>query len=49
LDYDVIVELAIERVKNVIRSPRAIGLGIVPVQMVVVDKRPVESDAAMRS
>ncbi len=48
LNDDVVLELPIQRMKNVVGSPRAIILGIAPVQMMVINKSAVEQHAAMR-
>ena len=48
LDDDVVRKFAVERMKNVVGSFGPVILGIVPIKMVVIDKRPVENDPAMR-
>src|SRR6266699_1705883 len=48
LDDDVIRKFAVERMKNVVGSFGTIILGIAPIKMVVIDKRPVENDPAVR-
>src|SRR6266568_1734593 len=44
LDDDVVRKFAVERMKNVVGSFGTIILGIAPIKMVVIDKRPVEND-----
>ena len=46
-DY-VALELAIQRVKYVIRSPGAIVFGVAPVKMMVIDKSSIKEEAAVR-
>ena len=48
LHNGVLFELAIERMKVVVSGFRAIILEVVPVEMVVVDERAIEHDAAMK-
>src|SRR6266699_3569444 len=48
LDDDVVRKFAVERMKNVVGSFGTIILGIAPIKMVVIDKRPVENDPAVR-
>ncbi len=40
-------ELAVERMKDVVGGAGAVGLGIAPVEMVVVDEGAIEHDAAV--
>ncbi len=49
LDDDVGRELAVERMEDVVGGAGAVGLGVVPVEVVVVDEGAVENDAAVRS
>src|SRR5579863_3200639 len=44
LHNDIVIKLAIQRMKNVIRCFRAIVLQVGPIQMVVIDKCTVEDD-----
>src|SRR5690348_9449408 len=48
LDDHVVVELAVEWMKNVIRGAGAVGLRVAPVEVMVVDEGAVEQHAAMR-
>src|SRR5580698_2020805 len=48
LQHHVVVELAVEWMKNVIGGAGAIILRITPVQVMVVDERSIEHHAAMR-
>src|SRR5215469_15722974 len=47
LHQHVIIELAVQRVKDVVRCARAIRLRIGPVEVMVVNKRTVEDHSAM--
>src|SRR5882762_1538777 len=47
LNDDVVVELAIEGMENIVRSLRAVTLRILPVEVMVVYKRPVENDSTV--
>src|SRR6266852_1557901 len=47
LDDDVVRKSAVERMKNVVCGFGTIALGITPIKMVVIDKRPVENDPAV--
>src|SRR5437660_355316 len=47
-DY-VVVELAVERMEYIVCGSSAVTLGILPVEVMVVDKRPVKKNAAVRS
>ena len=49
LDDNVGLELAVEGMEDVVGGACAIGLGIAPVEMVVVDKGAVEYDTIVRS
>ena len=48
LDDDVGRELAVERMEDVVGGAGAVGLGVVPVEVMVVDEGAVENDAAVR-
>src|ERR1700720_2190608 len=48
LNDDVVVELAIEGMEYIVRSFRAVTLRILPVEVMVVYKRAIENDAAVR-
>ena len=48
LDDDVVVELAVERMEIVIGGLGAVVLGVAPIEMMVVDKRAIENDSAVR-
>ena len=48
LDDDVVVELAVERMKIVVGGARAIVFRIAPVEMMVVDEGAIEDEAAVR-
>src|SRR5580693_5379394 len=48
LDDHVVVELAVERMKVVIRCARTVIPGIGPIEMMVVNKRAIKNDSAMR-
>src|ERR671925_1541437 len=48
LDDDVVIELAIERMKNVVSGPGSVIFGIAPVKMMVVHKRTIHDNAAVR-
>src|SRR5580704_3836849 len=48
LDDDVVVELAVERMKIVVGGFGAVVLRIVPVEMVVVDEGAIEDEAGVR-
>ena len=48
LDDDVVVELAVERMKIVVGGAGAIVFGIAPVEMMVVDEGAIEDEAAVR-
>ena len=48
LDDYVVVELAVERMKDVVGGARAIILGIAPIEMMVIDKGAVKNDSVMR-
>src|ERR1700674_5200226 len=45
LNNDVVVEFAIEGTENIVRSFRAVTFRILPVEVMVVYKRPIENDA----
>ena len=47
LDDDVGCELAVERMKDVVGGASAVGFGIAPVEVVVVDESAIEDDAAV--
>src|SRR2546429_184921 len=47
LNDDVVVELAIEGMENIVRSFRAVILRILPVEVMVVYKRPIENEATV--
>ena len=47
LNDDIGGEFPIERMKDIVGGAGAVGLGVAPVQVVVVDKGAVEDDAAM--
>src|SRR5580693_1462382 len=47
LDDDVGQELAVEGMKDVVGGAGAVGFGIVPVEVVVVDESAIEDDAAV--
>src|SRR5215467_12070162 len=49
LDDHVVVELAVEGMEDVIGGARPVGFSVAPVEMVVVDERSIENEAAMRS
>src|SRR5947208_7611329 len=48
LQNDVVLELSIQRMKVVVCGFRTVRLGITPVEMMVVNKRPVHHHAVMR-
>src|SRR5437899_4891323 len=48
LHDDVVIELAVERMENVISGPGTIVFGIAPIEMMVIDKGAIHDDAAMR-
>ena len=48
LDDDVVVELPVERMKIVVRGLARSFFEIAPVEMMVVDERAIENDAAVR-
>ena len=48
LDDDVVVELSVERMKNVVRCASAIIFRIAPIQVMVVNERPIEKNSAVR-
>ena len=48
LDDDVGRELAVERMEDVVGGAGAVGLGIAPVEVMVVDEGAVEDDSAVR-
>jgi hypothetical protein len=48
LDDDVVVELAVERVKDIVSGSSAVVLRIAPIKVVVVDERAIEEDAGVR-
>ena len=47
LDDDVVGKLAVEGVEDVVGGARAVGLEVVPVEVMVVDEGAVEDDAAV--
>jgi len=47
LDDDVIFEFSVKWMEDVESGSRAVVLGIAPVKVMVVNKRPVKDDAAM--
>src|SRR5689334_12653626 len=48
LDDDVVVELSIQRVKNIVGCPSAVILGIAPIKMMVVNERTIKKNPSMR-
>ncbi len=48
LDNDVVVELAVEGMEIVVGGPGTVILGVAPIEMMVVDKRAIENDPAVR-
>src|SRR5580698_10920589 len=48
LENHVRIELAVERLENVVRGARAISLHVVPVEMMVIYKPAIKEDAAVR-
>src|ERR1700686_3731877 len=48
LNNDVVIEFAIEWMENIVGRPGAVSLGILPVEVMVVHKRSIENDAAVR-
>src|SRR5712692_637764 len=48
LNNNVVVELPIERMEDIVCSSGAVTLRILPVEVMVVYKRPIENDAAVR-
>ena len=48
LDDDVGLELAVERMEVVVAGAGAVGLEVVPVEVMVVDEAAIENDAAVR-
>ena len=49
LDDDVVIKLSVERMKDVVSCARPIIFRIAPIQMMVVNKRPIEEQSAMRA
>ncbi len=41
-------ELPVQRMKDVVRRTRPVGLGVVPIEVMVVDERAIQHHAAMR-
>src|SRR3984885_9178043 len=48
LDHHVALEPAIERAEVVITGPGAVGLKVIPIEMIVVDKAAIKHHAAVR-
>ena len=48
LQHDVVIELAVERMEDVVGSAGAISLRVAPVEVMVVDECAVENDSAVR-
>ena len=49
LDDDVGRELAIERMEDVVGGAGAVGFGVAPIEVMVVDEGAVENDATVRA